>query len=99
MSRALQLAQSSQKIPETREEVIASFASWIQRVGEKHDAWERAAKSAATADEFASMVGKTGIVVDQSGAGNFKTVNEALSSIPEHSKSPVFIKVNAGTYK
>lgn len=86
------------KVPSSREEVIASFHSWIDSVGTKHAAFENAAKSAGSVDDLSSKVGETVIVVDQSGAGNFKTINEAFSSVPLHNKNPITIKVNAGTY-
>ena len=86
------------KLPETREEVVADFENWVKKVGEKDAAFQNAAKSAGSVEELASKLGETVIVVDQSGAGNFKTINEALKSVPEHNKAPVIIKVNAGTY-
>lgn len=91
-------AHALKKLPETNDEVIADFESWVKTVGEKHALFLSAAMTAGSVDELASKVGETVIVVDQSGAGNYKTVNEALNSIPEHSKSPVTIKINAGTY-
>lgn len=86
------------KVPSSREEVIASFQSWVDSVGTKHAAFENAAKSAGSVDDLSSKVGETVIVVDQSGAGNFKTISEAISSVPLHNKNPITIKVNAGTY-
>lgn len=38
------------------------------------------------------------IVVDQSGAGDFTTINEALDAVPLHNKDSITIKVNPGTY-
>lgn len=38
------------------------------------------------------------IVVDQSGAGDFETINEALDAVPLHNKDPITIKVNPGIY-
>lgn len=86
------------KLPETREEVVADFENWVKKVGEKHAAFQSAAKTAGSVEELASKLGETVIVVDQSGAGNFKTINEAINSVPVHNKAPVTIKVNAGTY-
>lgn len=95
---SLQVAQGVKKLPETKDEVVADFENWVKTVGEKHAAFERAAKSAGSVDELASKVGETVIVVDQSGAGNYKTISEALNAVPLHNKAPVTIKVNAGTY-
>lgn len=95
---SLQAAQAAKKLPETKDEVVADFENWVKSVGEKHAAFESAAKSAGSVDELASKVGETVIVVDQSGAGNYKTVNEALNAVPMHNKAPITIKVNAGTY-
>jgi len=86
------------KVPSSRDDVIASFQSWVDSVGTKHAAFENAAKSAGSVDDLSSKVGETVIVVDQSGAGNFKTISEAISSVDLHNKNPVTIKVNAGTY-
>jgi len=95
---SLHAAQAVKKLPETKDEVVADFENWVKSVGEKHAAFEKAAKSAGSVDELASKVGETVIVVDQSGAGNYKTVNEALNAVPMHNKAPITIKVNAGTY-
>jgi pectin methylesterase-like acyl-CoA thioesterase len=92
------LSQAVEKLPETREEVVADFENWVKRVGEKHAAFQSAAKTGGSAEELASKLGERVIVVDQSGAGNFKTINEALASIDQHNKAPITIKVNAGTY-
>jgi len=89
---------AASKVPSSREEVIASFQTWVDSVGTKHTAYENAAKSAGSIDDLSSKVGETVIVVDQSGAGNFKTINEAFNSVPLHNKNPITIKVNAGTY-
>jgi pectinesterase len=100
-SSALQpvAAAAKKAVPGTRAEVIASFESWVESVGAKHAAYESAAKSAGSnVEELASKVGEWVIVVDQSGAGNYKTINEAINAVPLHNKSPVTIKVNAGTY-
>lgn len=92
-------AAAKKAVPGTRAEVIASFESWVESVGAKHAAYESAAKSAGSnVEELASKVGEWVIVVDQSGAGNYKTINEAINAVPLHNKSPVTIKVNAGTY-
>lgn len=95
---SFQGAIAAKKLPETREEVVADFKNWVKSVGEKHAAFESAAKTAGSVYELASKVGETVIVVDQSGAGNYKTINEALNAVPLHNKAPVTIKVNAGTY-
>lgn len=86
--------------PSSREEVIASFRTWVASVGAKHAAFENAAKATAggSVDELARKVGETVIVVDQSGAGNYKTINEAFNAVPAHNKNPITIQVNAGTY-
>lgn len=92
-------AAAKKAVPGTRAEVIASFEAWVESVGAKHAAYESAAKSAGSnVEELASKVGELVIVVDQSGAGNYKTINEAINAVPLHNKSPVTIKVNAGTY-
>lgn len=92
-------ASAKKAVPETRAEVISSFEAWVESVGAKHAAYESAAKSAGSnVEELASKVGEWVIVVDQSGAGNYKTINEAINAVPLHNKSPVTIKVNAGTY-
>lgn len=52
------------------------------------------APSIAAKGEVAARV----IVVDQSGVGDFRTVNEAFDAVPLHNKDPVTIKVNPGTY-
>ena len=89
------ISQGALSLPQTRDEVVADFEQWVKRVGEKH-----AAAHVMTSSEFgASKAGESRvIVVDQSGAGNFKTVNDALKSIDVHNKAPITIKVNAGTY-
>ncbi|XP_020255072.1 pectinesterase 4-like [Asparagus officinalis] len=42
---------------------------------------------------------KPDIVVAQDGSGNFKTIQEAVSSVPKKNPSRVVIYVKAGTYK
>ena len=94
-------AAAKKAVPGTRAEVMASFEAWVESVGAKHAVYESAAKSAGSSsnvEELASKVGEWVIVVDQSGAGNYKTINEAINAVPLHNKSPVTIKVNAGTY-
>lgn len=92
-------AAAKKAVPGTRAEVLASFEAWVESVGAKHAAYESAAKSAGSnVEELANKVGEWVIVVDQSGAGNYKTINEAINAVPLHNKSPVTIKVNAGTY-
>lgn len=93
-------AAAKKAVPGTRAEVMASFEAWVESVGAKHAAYESAAKSTGSSnvEELASKVGEWVIVVDQSGAGNYKTINEAINAVPLHNKSPVTIKVNAGTY-
>lgn len=91
----LQPAFSVSKVPASREEVIASFHSWVDNVGAKHASFEAAARAGG---DLSSKVGETVIVVDQSGAGNYKTINEAFNAVPEHNKNPITIQVNAGTY-
>lgn len=96
---ALQPAAAKKAVPGTRAEVVASFEAWVESVGRKHAAYASAAESAGSdVQELASKVGEWVIVVDQSGAGNYKTVTEAVNAVPLHNKSPVTIKVNAGTY-
>ena len=93
-------AAAKKAVPGTRAEVMASFEAWVESVGAKHAVYESAAKSTGSSnvEELASKVGEWVIVVDQSGAGNYKTINEAINAVPLHNKSPVTIKVNAGTY-
>ena len=38
------------------------------------------------------------IVVDKDGNGNFKTVQEAVDSVPDYNKRWVYIQINAGLY-
>lgn len=92
-------SSSAVKVPSTREEVVASFQMWVAGVGAKHAAFEHAARTAGSIDDLSSKVMETVIVVDQSGAGNYKTINEAFNAVPLHNKNPITIKVNAGTYK
>lgn len=39
------------------------------------------------------------IRVDQSGSGDYKTIQEAINSVPSENKEGVFIRVEAGVYK
>lgn len=100
VSFQLQLVHSAaSKVPSSREEVIASFQTWVDSVSTKHAAFENAATTASNnIDDLSSKVGEAVIVVDQSGAGNYKTINEAINAVPLHNKNPITIKVNAGTY-
>ena len=41
----------------------------------------------------------TSILVDQSGKGHFKTVQEAIDSIPSNNNKWTIIHLNPGTYK
>ncbi|KAG0591604.1 hypothetical protein KC19_1G187500 [Ceratodon purpureus] len=93
-----QPVSSAVNIPATRDEVVASFQTWVEGVGAKHAAFEIAARTAGSIDDLSSKVGETVIVVDQSGTGNYKTINEAFNAVPLHNKNPITIKVNAGTY-
>ena len=38
------------------------------------------------------------IVVDKDGNGNYKTVQEAVDSVPDYNKRWVYIQINAGLY-
>ena len=88
---------SASETPSTRDEVVASFQSWVDRVGANHTASKRAAldnhshKDGETVSEWV-------IVVDKNGGGNFTTVNEAINAVPPHNKDPITIKINPGTY-
>ena len=95
----LRPVHSALKVPSTRDEVMASFQAWVEGVGAKQAAFENAARTAGSIGDLSSKVLETVIVVDQSGAGNYKTINEAFNAVPLHNKIPITIKVNAGTYK
>jgi hypothetical protein len=88
---------SASETPSTRDEVVASFQSWVDRVGA---ASKKAAKPAL--DNHSLKDGETisewVIVVDQHGGGNYTTVNEAINAVPPHNKDPITIKINPGTY-
>lgn len=94
----LQPVHSALKVPSTRDEVVASFQTWVKGVGAKHAVFQNAARTTGSIGDLDRKVGETVIVVDQSGAGNYKTINEAFNAVPEHNKNPIIIKVNAGTY-
>lgn len=94
-----QPVHSALKVPSTRDEVVASFQTWVEGVGAKHATFGNAARTAGSIDDLSSKLGEKVIVVDQSGAGNYNTINEAFNAVPLHNKNPITIKVNAGTYK
>lgn len=85
---------SASKAPSS---VVANFQAWVESVGEKHAEFEKAASRAAGRN-MAYITGERVIVVDQSGAGDFTTINEAFAAVPLHNKVPVTIQVNPGIY-
>lgn len=95
---SLELVNSVSEVTSSRSEMIASFESWIDRVGAKRAAFKNDAKSSGSTESQSRKVDEGLIVVDQSGAGHFKTINEAINAVPLHNKLAVTIKVNPGAY-
>ncbi|KAG0581528.1 hypothetical protein KC19_4G258700 [Ceratodon purpureus] len=100
LSLILAPVHSTLKTPSTRDEVVASFQSWVDRVGAKTDA-----ETILNKTEINLIPCKAGdtvpervIVVDQNGGGDYTTINEAFSAVPPHNIDPITIKVLPGTY-
>lgn len=95
---SLELVSSASEVTSSRSKAIASFQSWVDRVGANHSAFENTAKSSGSTGDLSRNVAEGVIVVDQSGAGHYKTINEAINAVPLHNKYAVTIKVNPGIY-
>ncbi|KAL2644080.1 hypothetical protein R1flu_011667 [Riccia fluitans] len=81
----------------TSGEPESEYMKWIKRMVEKHES-KAPTETTFTDVSYASKAVYT-IVVDQSGKGNFRTINSAIEAIPKGSSDRFVIHVKAGTYK
>jgi unsaturated rhamnogalacturonyl hydrolase len=81
--------RSVAEIEQERRVGYAWYGEWPARLLDReYPAWVETNKQA-----------ETRIVVDATGAGDFKTVQEALNSLSDHSASPRHILIRKGIYK
>ncbi|KAG7549873.1 Pectin lyase fold/virulence factor [Arabidopsis thaliana x Arabidopsis arenosa] len=86
----LVLATDTDPIPENRAQIPQWFKANVKPYSQRKGTLDPALESAEAARQI--------ITVNQKGGANFKTINEAIQSIPTGNKNRVIIKLAPGVY-